>query len=113
MVVASFLKDVTYDNEKVVIKPLINTAHSKEIRIAFEKDQIMKEHNAPGAITVMVLKGAIDFGINGENIILNVGDMIAVEPSVMHSLQAKEKSVVILSLAKKDTIARVNSVLKL
>lgn len=113
MQTASFLNDLIFSDEKVVITPLLQTPYSKEIRIAFKKGQIMKEHNAPAPISVMVVTGSIEFGVNDHIFNLNSGDIISLEPSVMHSLKALEQSVVRLTLSKQDSVQRVNAVLNL
>lgn len=73
----------------------------------------MKAHKTSFPITVMVLKGGIDFGIGDERYELKEGDIVALEGSVLHDLAALEDSIVRLSLHKQDTVARVNGVLKL
>ncbi|WP_430805441.1 cupin domain-containing protein [Campylobacter sp. 9BO] len=84
----------------------------KEIRINLEKGAVMKEHQAPGAISVQILKGQIEFGVNQESIELNELDMITLDANVPHSLTALQNSIVRLSLSKNDDISRVFSVLK-
>jgi quercetin dioxygenase-like cupin family protein len=110
---ASFYKDLTFSDESVVITPLLNTPFGKEIRIAFQENQIMKEHKTKFPITVMTMRGSIAFGVGEESIILNEGDVIALEGNVMHELKALKESVVRLSLHKGDSIDRVKSVLSL
>ncbi len=110
---ASFLADIVYGDSQPVITPLISNDFTKEIRIVFRATQTMKAHKAPFPITVMVVEGRIDFGVGEERVLLEAGDVIALEGNVMHELNALEDSVVRLSLHKGDSIARVNSVLKL
>jgi len=61
----------------------------------------------------MTMRGSIAFGVGEESIILNEGDVIALEGNVMHELKALKESVVRLSLHKGDSIDRVKSVLSL
>lgn len=110
---ASFLADIVYGESQPVITPLMESGFSKEIRIVFRTGQSMKAHKTAFPITVMVVAGRIDFGAGEERLVLSSGDVIAVEPNVMHDLHAQEDSVVRLSLHKGDTVARVNGVLKL
>ncbi len=113
MQTASFYKELTFSDESVVIKPMLDSDFGKEIRIAFKEGQIMKEHKTKFPITVMTMRGSIEFDIGEETVILNEGDVIALEGNIMHELKALEESVVRLSLHKSDTIARVKGVLKL
>ncbi|MDL0089669.1 cupin domain-containing protein [Campylobacter gastrosuis] len=84
----------------------------KEIRIRLEKGAVMKEHKAPGAIMVQVLRGEIDFSVNENLVKLNELDMITLDANVPHSLLALKDSIVRLSLSKNDDVSRVFGVLK-
>ena len=108
---ASFYEDLTFSDESVVITPLLDSAFGKEIRIAFKVDQMMKEHKTKFPITVMTLKGCIEFRVDDALFVLNAGDVIALEGNVLHELKATQESVVRLSLHKGDTVERVKSVL--
>ncbi len=110
---ASFFKDLEFSDESVVITPMLSSDFGKEIRIAFKEGQVMKEHKTKFPITVMTLQGSIEFGVGDETVILDQGDVIALEGNVLHELKALKESVVRLSLHKSDSVARVNSVLKL
>ncbi|MCF6201613.1 MAG: cupin domain-containing protein [Hydrogenimonas sp.] len=113
MQVASFFENLEFNDQHVAITPMLESGFTKEIRIAFKEGQIMKEHKTGYPITVMVLKGEIEFGLPEETVLLKSGDLIALEPNVVHSLKANEESVVRLSLSKNDTVQRVNAVLNL
>ena len=110
---ASFFKDLEFSDESVVITPMLSSDFGKEIRIAFKEGQVMKEHKTKFPITVMTLQGSIEFGVGSEMVVLNEGDVIALEGNVLHELKATQQSVVRLSLHKSDTVDRVKGVLKL
>lgn len=109
---ASLINDLVYSDGKPTIQKILETPFSKEIRILFKKDQIMKEHTAPGAIVVEIFEGAIDFGVKGEINKLVKGDLVTLDAKVPHDLKATEDSIVRLTLSKSDTVERVFSVLK-
>ncbi|AKF25236.1 cupin [Sulfurovum lithotrophicum] len=113
MQTASFYNDLKFSEESVVITPMLESDFGKEIRIAFKEGQIMKKHKTKFPITVMTLRGSIEFGVGEKKVILNEGDVIALEGNVMHELKALTESVVRLSLHKGDSVARVKGVLKL
>ena len=113
MKTASFYKDLKFSDESVVITPLLDSDFGKEIRIAFKEGQVMKEHKTKFPISVMTLRGSIEFGVGEKTFTLKEGDVITLEGNVMHELKALKESVVRLSLHKGDTVARVKGVLKL
>ena len=108
----SFYKNLEFSDTSVVITPMLTSTFGKEIRIAFKESQVMKEHKTKFPITVMTLRGCIEFTVGNEMFTLNTGDVIALEGNVMHELKATEESVVRLSLHKGDTVERVLDVLK-
>ena len=110
MKVASFLEDIKFNEMKPAVSLLLDTDFSKEIRVVFKKGQTMEDHQAPFAIIVQVLKGSIDFGVEGEVKQMNTGDIISLKPQVVHNLTAIEESIVRLSLSKSDTLKRVKNV---
>jgi quercetin dioxygenase-like cupin family protein len=110
MKTASFLKNITFNESKPSISMLLETEFSKEIQIVFEKEQIMKDHKAPFPIIVQVLKGSINFGVNGETKELQTGDLISLDANIVHNLKALSQSVVRLTLSKLDTLQRVEKV---
>ncbi len=112
MKTASIRKDLQYNEDKVAIKVMMETETSKEIRILFRKGQVMKEHKAGFPITVEIHQGSINFGVSGEKMILQAGDLISLDANVPHDLHAEEDSIVRLTLSKLDTVERVKKVLE-
>jgi len=102
-----------YSYKKVQITPMFESDSSKEIRIVFTQDQLMKDHKTSYPITVEIVDGSIDFGVKDDIYTLIKGDIVSLEASVMHNLKALENSIVRLSLSKADSIKRVSGVLKL
>lgn len=110
MKTASLTKDIQHHESRPTIQVLMETDNGKEIRIAFKKGQIMKEHKTPFAIVVEIFDGSIDFGVNGEVHSLSKGDLISLEGGVPHDLTAMQDSIVRLSLNKGDSAKRVEDV---
>jgi quercetin dioxygenase-like cupin family protein len=106
-IAASFYKDLSFSDTSVVITPLLESDFGKDIRIAFKAGQMMKEHKTKFPITVMTLKGCIEFRVDDVLFVLDAGDVIALEGNVLHELKATQESVVRLSLHKGDTVERV------
>ncbi len=107
---ANIYKDLIYKETGPSISVLYQTAATKEVRIVFKQDQIMKEHQTPFPITVSLIEGELDFGVKGEVLHLVKGDMLSLPSSVPHDLRAKSDCIVRLTLSKSDTIERVKNV---
>ncbi len=110
MKTASLTDNIEYQEGRPSIKVLLDSETGKELRIAFRKDQVMKEHKTPFPIVVEIFDGNIEFGVNGEKHNLKRGDLIALKGNVPHDLKALKDSIVRLSLNKADTAKRVEDV---
>ncbi len=111
MVSANILEDLAYNENKPAIKVLFETESTKEVRILFRAGQIMTEHSTKYPITVAMIEGSLDFGVEGEVHSLKTGDMLNLKGSVPHDLKATADSIVRLTLSKSDSIARVEGVI--
>lgn len=107
MKTASLQNEIEYQENKPAIRLILETDFTKEIRILFKKDQVMKEHKAPFPIVVHIVKGSINLGVNGKTLLLKEGDLITLDANVPHDLTAKEESMVRLTLSKGDKSERV------
>ncbi|HLW30014.1 MAG TPA: cupin domain-containing protein [Brumimicrobium sp.] len=110
MVNNSFYNDLVFTDDKVKVSVVLETSFSREIRIAFKKGQVMKEHKTAFPIVVHLLEGAIEFGVEGEKHQLKKGDILTLEANVPHDLLANEESIVRLTLSKLDNPDRVKKV---
>lgn len=110
MKVESFNENVVFNDDKVQASVLLESSFSKEIRILLKKGQTMKEHKTPYPIVVHLLKGELDFGVNGTINLLKEGDAISLVGNIPHNLIAKSDSIVRLTLSKYDKVERVEEV---
>lgn len=109
----NILKDLNYKEDKVAISVLFETETTKEIRILFKEGQVMKKHQTAFPITVEIVEGAIDFGVESEIHNLVKGDLVALDGGVPHDLLAKATSIVRLTLSKLDSVDRVKNVVNI
>ena len=107
---SNIYKDLTYKETGPAITVLFQTDATKEVRIVFKKDQHMKEHQTPYPITVAMVEGELDFGVNGEILNLVKGDLLNLDGGVPHDLRATSDCLVRLTLSKSDSVQRVRDV---
>lgn len=112
MKIASIYEELMYKSNKPAISVLFESSFTKEIRIVFKKNQIMKEHETAFPIVVEIVEGIIDFGVKGEVYCLKKGNIISLEGGVPHNLKALEDSIIRLTLSKFDKPERVETVVK-
>jgi quercetin dioxygenase-like cupin family protein len=112
MLTANLLEDVVYNDDAPAIKVLFKSATTKEVRIAFKADQKMKEHQTPYPISVEMVDGNLDFGVNGTIHNLKKGDLLYLDGAIPHDLHAKTDAIVRLTLSTQDTVQRVENVIE-
>jgi quercetin dioxygenase-like cupin family protein len=112
MKTATLNKGIEYNETKPTIHVMLETEGTKEIRIAMKTGQFMKEHKTAFPIVVEMFEGKLDFGVKGEILNLERGDMLALEGNVPHDLVCTEDCIVRLSLSKLDKVERVLDVVK-
>lgn len=111
MKTAQLNENLTY-TDKPAISVLFETDTTKEIRILMKKGQEMKEHKTPYPITVEIFEGEINFGVNGENHLIERGAILSLKGDVPHNLTATKDSIIRLTLSKSDKVDRVIGVAK-
>lgn len=110
MISASIFQDLEFNDQKVAVKVLFETNFTKELRIAMQPNQQMKEHQTPFPIVVELVQGQVIFGVEGKEYALKAGDLLSLEGGVPHHLTALEQSIIRLTLSKSDTATRVKKV---
>jgi quercetin dioxygenase-like cupin family protein len=100
MEIRPFLDNLSDFGNKAQLEVILDTPHHKDICIMLPKDQMIKEHRSKFPITVHVLSGKILFTVGEKKFTLKAGDLIALEPNVMHELLAYEDSVARLTMFK-------------
>jgi len=79
---------------------------SDELRIVLiglHENATLKPHSAQANISVQVLEGAIKFITDSESVSLSKGQMIALQSSITHSVEAQSESFILLTVASLKT----------
>ena len=85
MITSNILEEVLFNEKRPAIKVLFETESSKEIRILLKSGQVMAEHKTSYPITVAIVDGTLDFGVEGQVHSLVQGVML-VSPNMSTSI---------------------------
>ncbi len=68
------------------------------VMMAMEAGDALKEHSAPGAVVVQLLRGHAILTAGGKSFDLRPAEMIVMRPGVRHDVRAEEQSVLLLTV---------------
>lgn len=69
------------------------------ILFAFDKEGLLKEHQADGEVIIHVLRGRLEVTVEGETVALTAGALLGLAPGERHAVRATEESDVLVSIA--------------
>ena len=84
----------------ITSRTIIDAKHTNVTLFAFDKGQTISEHITPYHALVQVPEGEIEITIGGEPKVVKSGQTIIMPKDIPHALEAKEKSIMILTLMK-------------
>ena len=103
----AILNKISTISELVVSQPsgitsrtIVDAKHTNITLFAFDAEQTISEHITPYHALVQVPQGEIEITIGGEPKNVKNGQTIVMPKDIPHSLIAKEKSIMILTLMK-------------
>ena len=77
---------------------LVKTRSLEVLRLVLPKGKEIPPHKAPGEITVQCIEGRVVFTCHGKSPELLPGDLLYLDASQPHSLDAREDSVLLVTL---------------
>jgi len=103
----AILNNVGTISELVISQPsgitsrtIIDAKHTNVTLFAFDKGQTISEHITPYHALVQVPEGEIEITIGGDAKVVKSGQTIIMPKDIPHALEAKERSIMILTLIK-------------
>jgi quercetin dioxygenase-like cupin family protein len=88
------------NKSKRTAKTLVKEGPLRALVVALDKGGQLEEHSVDGPFSVQCLMGTAVFKAGGEPRELRVGDLIVVDTRVEHSIEAKEATVLLITIVK-------------
>ena len=95
-------KSMPWTKDKPSVVVIDNTDKKKYLAIGLLKDQMLKRHKANIPTTLTVLKGAIEFVIQGEYLEFNQFDVYEIPVSVEHEVVGLHKENIFTLIQEKE-----------
>lgn len=96
-----FTKEVEYLENQIVSKTIIQDKQKSITIFSFDKNQEIATHKSKGDAIVQIIDGKALITIDGKEHILQKGESIIMQAGLAHSLYAKEKFKMILTVVFK------------
>ncbi|MFN8278886.1 MAG: cupin domain-containing protein [Saprospiraceae bacterium] len=93
-------ENIAYADGSVVSKMVIKKPTGNITLFAFDKDEGLSEHSSPHDVLIQILDGIAEITIAGNPQIIHKGECIIFPSNVPHSLKAKEKFKMMLTMIK-------------
>ncbi len=84
---------ITYSDEKPAVVSIRNNEKINIIAIGLKKGRVLKKHVTKIPATLIVLKGTINFEINGENHVLQPLETFDIPVDVEHEVTGVEECI--------------------
>jgi len=78
---------------------LVKTDTLRVVLVTILSGGRLHEHEAPGPITIQVLRGAVNVSVAGEPRVLGAGELISLAPGVEHAVEGVEDGAFLLTIA--------------
>jgi quercetin dioxygenase-like cupin family protein len=96
----NFKKDISYAENSVVSKRVLEKTTGNISLFAFDKGQRLSEHSAPFDAIVQVVEGTVEITIDKKPYQLNEGETIIMPANIPHAVYATEKFKMLLTMIK-------------
>ncbi len=80
------------------VQSIFKHDNNKFVQLSFEAGQTLANHKTANTLALVVVEGKVHFGHDSQTHMLEALDMVVVEPNQEHSVEALERSIVLLVL---------------
>ena len=98
--VAKLSEEIQYQDSGIVSKQIIKKSNGNITLFAFDKGESLTEHTSSFDAVAQVIEGEMEFTIGGELYEVKGGEYINLPANIPHSLSAKEKTKMLLTMIK-------------
>lgn len=98
--VINFKEDITYAENSVVSKKVLEKATGNISLFAFDKGQKLSEHSAPFDAMVQCVEGKVEINIDKKPYMLTEGQTIIMPANIPHAVNAVERFKMLLTMIK-------------
>ncbi len=98
--IIQFKTDITYNENSVVSKRVLERSTGNVSLFAFDKGQRLSEHSAPFDAIVQCVEGKVEIIIDKKPYILEEGQTIIMPANIPHAVNALEKFKMLLTMIK-------------
>lgn len=85
------------------VRVLSDIGTARVVLFAFEAGQQLKEHSTSSQVLLQVLRGRITLTAGDANVDAGAGTLLQVEANVRHSISAKTRAVVVVTITPSPT----------
>ena len=90
----------SYQNGEPSGRTLVKEPDLRVVLLALRAGARLKEHHAPGPISIQVIEGPIRVSLPAESVDLTAGQLLALESGVRHDVEAIEDSAFLLTIGR-------------
>ncbi|MBK7232039.1 MAG: cupin domain-containing protein [Saprospiraceae bacterium] len=101
-IIAQIKSEATWTNSDRNSVTLFKSETMRIVLLGLHENAELKPHKANGVISVQVLEGKINFTTEQENVLLEKGQMIALQENILHGVIAITESFFLLTLVIKN-----------
>jgi quercetin dioxygenase-like cupin family protein len=79
-------------------RPLVTLDRLRVVLVTLRAGELLREHAAPGPITIQVLRGRFGVRVEGEECEVGPGGLVAIETRIGHAVRALEDGAFLLTI---------------